>query len=418
MRKSVCFPFFKKGHEQLLMAINTYKDTMSSLILDVHPLSGNDLLEKPSYQWICNNETLAHFCQRWSTLRALALDTEFVRTDTFYPLPGLVQVNTGTMIYLIDPLTIDCWAPLRDLLENPGVVKVLHACGEDLDVLYILAGATPRPLFDTQLMAAFAGLGYSLGYQKLVNTLLGIEIPKDETRSNWRQRPLTSAQESYAALDVVHLLAVYDAINNRLMGLNAKRWGEEDCSHLQSTLLRADITTAWKGVKRAWQLNRQQLGVLKALCLYQETQARQRNVPKTRVIPKGSLWPLARYQPDNLKSLAGIADMKPGIVKKDGECLLSIIEEAANQPKASYPSVLPKPLPKETRIMGKRIKAIMEKLATELRLPVQILLPSTVTTAILRRWIITGRLELPDHLQGWRREVIGRPLIEQLHQQD
>ncbi len=375
-------------------------------------------MDIPAYQWICDNKTLAKHCQSWSTLRTLALDTEFVRTDTFYPLPGLIQVNTGTMIFLIDPLTIDRWAPLQAVLESPGVIKVLHACGEDLDIFHILTGATPRPLFDTQLMAAFAGLGYSLGYQKLVKTLLGIEIPKDETRSNWRQRPLTPAQESYAALDVVHLLDVHNAINKRLSGLDARHWGEEDCNRLQSTLLKVDITTTWKAVKRAWQLNRQQLGVLKALCLYQETQARQRNVPKTRVIPKGSLWPLARYQPDDLKSLTNIADMKPCIVKKDGKSLLIIIEEAANQPDASYPALLPGPLPKETRDVGKRIRVIMEKLAATLHLPVQILLPSTVSTAILRGWVKTGRLELPDHLQGWRREVIGRPLIEQLHQQD
>ena len=159
--------------------------------------------------WIRDDVSLAQHCAAWQQLPFVALDTEFMRVDTFYPIAGLLQVGDGQRAYLIDPLLIRDWQPFAALLENPALLKVLHACSEDLEVLLRLTGSLPAPLFDTQLAAAYLNLGFSMGYSRLVQAVLGIELPKGETRSDWLQRPLSETQVSYAAEDAVHLAEVY-----------------------------------------------------------------------------------------------------------------------------------------------------------------------------------------------------------------
>jgi ribonuclease D len=160
-------------------------------------------------QWIGDNASLAQHCATWRSLAFVAVDTEFMRVDTFYPIAGLLQVSEGERAYLIDPLLISDWTPFAELLQDPAVVKVLHACSEDLEVFLRLTGSLPGPLFDTQLAAGYLNLGFSMGYSRLVQAVLNIELPKGETRSDWLQRPLSATQVSYAAEDVLHLAEVY-----------------------------------------------------------------------------------------------------------------------------------------------------------------------------------------------------------------
>ena len=135
--------------------------------------------------WIRDDASLAQHCLEWQSLPFVALDTEFMRVDTFYPIAALLQIGDGARAYLIDPLLINDWRPMCALLENPAVIKVVHACSEDLEVLLRLTGSLPAPLFDTQLAAAYLNLGFSMGYSRLVQEVLGIDLPKGETRSDW-----------------------------------------------------------------------------------------------------------------------------------------------------------------------------------------------------------------------------------------
>lgn len=144
-------------------------------------------------QWVNSDEALAEVCQAWLSLPVIAVDTEFMRTDTYYPKPALIQVFDGKANTLIDPLVTTQLEPLAAVLTSSEVVKVFHACSEDLEVFSCLLGAVPAPLFDTQIAAAFCGLGFSRGYAALVEELLQIKLFKEETRSDWLQRPLTQA---------------------------------------------------------------------------------------------------------------------------------------------------------------------------------------------------------------------------------
>ena len=380
----------------------------------MHSLSPQALPLEPV--WIHSNQLLADYCQRWSNLAAIALDTEFVRTNTFYPQPGLIQVSTGQAIYLIDPLLISDWQPLARLFDHSAVVKVLHACSEDLEVFKLLTGTVPRPLFDTQLAAAFANLGFSLGYQSLLKQLLNIDLPKDETRSNWRQRPLTPAQVRYASLDVLHLLAVYQQLQQLLVKTGKQSWLEDDCLALTLNVLPHDPDNAWKEVKKAWQLRPRQLLVLKTLCHYREVTARKLDVPRNRIIPKGSLWSLARFHPTSMNALKRIPDMSPAILRNHGENILATIARADQMPEEHRPETLPQPLPKTARDMGSQIKSLLIERSTELELPSELLMSSRLTTPLLRGWLEDGRFSLPDSLTGWRRDIIGAPLVDRLNQ--
>ncbi|OED40566.1 ribonuclease D [Endozoicomonas sp. (ex Bugula neritina AB1)] len=373
-------------------------------------------LAHPEPIWTTSNSELAQHCQQWITLDAVALDTEFIRTDTFYPQPGLIQLGTGSDVFLIDPLMIDDWKPFAEFLENSHVIKVLHACSEDLEVFKCLTGAVPVGLFDTQLAAAYANIGFSMGYQALLKHVLNIDVPKDETRSNWRQRPLTESQIRYASLDVVHLLEVYEALQQLLDDKPHADWILDDCFQMTQGVLSSDPENAWKEVKRAWQLRPQQLAVLKALCIYREEESRQLDVPRNRVIAKGSLWSLARYQPKNMRKLSEVQDMKPPVLRGHGEAILSIIKHSASTEEDQWPGTLPPPLPKSAKDYGKQIKKIMSEQAETLQLPVELLLSGKATTPILRTWLNDGQFSLPESMNGWRREVIGEPLIEQLNQ--
>ncbi|MBC2655424.1 ribonuclease D [Pseudomonas sp. MSSRFD41] len=364
--------------------------------------------------WIRDNDSLGQLCTEWQQLPFVALDTEFMRVDTFYPIAGLLQVGDGQCAYLIDPLTIDNWQPLAELLENPAVLKVLHACSEDLEVLLRLTGSLPAPLFDTQLAAAYLNLGFSMGYSRLVQEVLGIELPKGETRSDWLQRPLSETQVSYAAEDAVHLAQVFSQLRPKLSE-DKYRWVLEDGAELVANLRReVDPYEVYRDAKLAWKLSRAQLAVLRELCAWREREARARDLPRNRIVREHALWPLARTQPDTLSALAKIEDMHPRTVRQDGEFLLDLIKRSAKLGPEHWPPALPEPLPIEASALLKRLKAVGQAEAERLGIAPEVMLRKKTLESLLKSGFPSGPYQLPDSLRGWRRELMGQALLDSL----
>ena len=362
--------------------------------------------------WIRDNDSLGQHCAEWQQLPFVALDTEFMRVDTFYPIAGLIQIGDGTRAYLIDPLTIDNWQPLADLLENQAVVKVLHACSEDLEVLLRLTGSLPVPLFDTQLAAAYLNLGFSMGYSRLVKDVLDIDLPKGETRSDWLQRPLSETQISYAAEDALHLAEVYKLLYPRLSA-EKYSWVLDDGAELVANLRReVDPNEVYRDAKLAWKLSRDQLAVLREICAWREHQARARDLPRNRVIREHALWPLAKTQPDNLVALARIEDMHPRTVRQDGEFLLDLIKRAGSLPPEQWPPAVPEPLPVEAALLIKRLRAIGQAEAERLNIAPELMLRKKTLEALLKSGFPNGPYQLPESLRGWRRELMGQALLD------
>ena len=338
-----------------------------------------------------------------------------MRRDTFYPIAGLIQLYAGELVYLIDPLVITDWQPLKALLQDQDCLKVLHACNEDLEVFNRLTGIAPSPLFDTQLAASLLGLGHCVGYQKLLEAQLDIELDKSETRSDWLQRPLTTSQLGYAAMDVHYLLPLYEKLRKQLESLDRLDWLLEEGSRLATNSMAASSPEeAWRQVKLAWRLRPQQLATLKVLCNWREREARRLDVPRNQLIPAGAIWEIARYQPKSTQGLSRAQKMTPAIIRRHGKHILMLIEHAQNQPKESWPEALPLPLPKQAKPWVEATNDLLEKLAESLNVSREILISRADLKHLLQSAYDSGEYPLLPSLKGWRRQTVYEPLIKNL----
>lgn len=363
-------------------------------------------------QIIDQNSVLADHCRNWLQLSFVAIDTEFVRTETYFPIAGLIQVGDGERAYLIDPLEITDWSPLIALLECPTVVKVLHACSEDLEVFQHLCGALPAPLFDTQIAAAYLGMDFSMSYSRLVNALLGIELGKEETRSDWLQRPLSAKQLQYAVDDTLYLARIYTLMARRLQTANLTDWLLEDTAELvASAKVMPEPTQAYRRIKQAWRLKPAELAVLQVLCDWRERSARQRDVARNRLLREATLCPLAQRQPDSLAQLSRMEDMHPRTVRQDGETVLELISQGRGVPEEDWPAVLPEPLPADANRLLKSLRKVGQRHAERLGMAGELMLRKKVLEALVRTGYPCGPYSLPDELTGWRRELMGEELL-------
>lgn len=345
----------------------------------------------------------------------VTIDTEFARYNTYYPIVGLIQVYDGRTCYLIDPLIVEDLTPLVDLLEAMSVRKVFHACSEDMEVFQYCLNTLPTPVFDSQIAAAALGIGFSISYQNLVSHYLSITVPKEETRSDWLQRPLTDGQVKYAALDVIYLLQVYEKQRDQLQQMQREEWVIED-----SALLSVDLPTmidpdsAYKKLKGLARLNRKQLSVLKALCAWRETRARETNVPRNRIVDQRSLMSIAGEDILEKNDLQTMAEMSPRQVRKFGADLLFLAEEAKRLPEDQYPPLVPR---NGTRIDNKKLsllRGIVQSRAEILTVNPELLTKRRHLEALLRSSDGNGNYELPEELSGWRKAAIGNDLMEAL----
>ena len=361
---------------------------------------------------IDQDATLASLCAHWQQLPFVALDTEFVRTETFFPIAGLIQVGDGEHSFLIDPLEISDWQPFADLLTNPAVVKVLHACSEDLEVFRNLCGAVPAPLFDTQIAAAYLGMDFSMGYSRLVQQILGIELPKEETRSDWLQRPLTEAQITYAAGDAQHLAELYQILAPRIESAGLTDWLLADAAdQVAASNQVQDPETAYLQIKQAWRLKPAELAILQVLCEWRERESRERNQARNRLLREKSLCPLAQRQPDSLGALSAIDDMHPRTVRQHGNTLIELIRQGAKRPPEEWPQRLEEPLPSVANKLIKALRQVGQRHAERLGMAPEIMLKKKVLEALIRTGYPHGPYSLPDELTGWRRELMGAELL-------
>lgn len=357
---------------------------------------------------IADNRQLAEAAASWAEQPMLALDTEFFRETTFRPLPGLIQVGAGDEQFLLDPLAIGDWEPLRRLFVEPSLPKVLHACGEDVEIFELVLGQLPQPMLDTQIGAALAGWGFSLSYQTLVRERLGIEVDKEHTRSNWLQRPLSPAQRHYAALDVAHLPALYRALTERLGELGRLGWWrEESARSLAAASATVEPEQYYCKLGAGWRLRGDQLVALQSLCAWREREARRRDVPRGRVLKDAQCLEIAQRMPASAAALAAVPELPPARLKEDGATLLALLDAARQAPPEQWPEPLPEPLPREYGAHLKRLRQLATERAAALDMPVELLLRKRDAEALLR----SGGRELPPGLDGWRRAVVGDELL-------
>lgn len=365
-------------------------------------------------QLITTVDALRAIVPALARMDVLVLDTEFVRVDTFRPKVGLLQIAGEGVQYLIDPLAVTDLSPLKALITEPAPVKVLHSGSEDLEVLKLLFGAMPGRMHDTQIAAAFLGMGLQLGFAKLVQQLLGLDIPKDEARSDWLARPLSAAQLDYAALDVKYLRPCYDTLMARLKAQGLWDWFDADCALMLAELdQEADPPAeAWRDFSNAWRLEPRQLGVLKALSDWREHEARRLDEPRGFLLKSAALFEVARLRPNGTSALAAIEGVTPRQVRRHGEQILRLVREAEAAPSSSWPRRLPPPLPRESRTVYAALKEQVDAIAERIRVPAEVLMRKRWLDALVLGVVDHGEgAELPAALRGWREEPVTRPLL-------
>ncbi len=336
----------------------------------------------------------------------IALDTEFMRTDTYYPVIGLAQLSDGHKCWLVDPLTLDL-GPLRKLFES-SVLHVLHACSEDLEVFLHVLGMVPTRLVDTQVAAAILGDGFSLSYQAFVAAVLGITLDKTETRSDWLARPLSDLQRAYAAHDVVYLKRAWDVMQGRLGA--REDWIFEECSSIQAApLVAADPAQAYLRVKAAWKLEGQELHMLREMCAWRELYAREHDIPRNRIVDDSSLIAVAKGM--DSKSALTRAGLHPRSLRKYADLMLTVAADVRSSGASDFPPALPRPVPANSNALMKKLKQHVLDRAKALGIDPQILATRKHLEALLRTRDGAGRVSLPVALDGWRREPIGDDLV-------
>jgi len=369
-------------------------------------------LPSNAIEFITSDQHLSELCAQWSQLDSLAIDTEFMRTDTFYPIIALIQVSDGEICWLIDPLAITDFSSFNDLLIQPDLLKVFHACSEDLEVIKYALGVVPSPIFDTQIAAAFVGYGFSRGYSKIVSAVLGVDLDKHETRSDWLQRPLRDAQLYYAAEDVFYLAKVFQYLLDKLTAVDRLSWVLEDMVRLvDQASTEIVLSNYYLKVKGAWQLSHKQLNVLQQLTLWREEVARSKNRPRNRVVPDKTLLEVARSCATSHKELKLLKELHPRDHRRYGDKLLEIVTEALAEPFEAWPNPMPKPLPREAGEVIKALRQVQNALAETMDIAPEVLAKKTDLEQIVRNALGGVRAMPTTWQESWRKDSIGVALL-------
>lgn len=350
--------------------------------------------------------------QHCRSMDALAVDTEFIRRDTYFPKVGLIQLATEQQCFLLDPLAVDDLSGLAELLTDPGIVKVLHSCSEDLEVFSHALGVVPEPLFDTQIGAAYAGLAFSLGYQTLVAEVLGIHLEKGETKSNWLWRPLSETQLEYAAQDVLYLLEIYRWLEAKLETLGRSIWLKEDCQAMLNAA-RGQASPDYRRIKSAWKLSQMSLALLIRLVAWRDGEARKRNMPRSWLIKDDALQLISTAMPKTVDDLKQIQGISSKLADSCGEEIVGLANEVMVLEQSELPLPMPRPLGVEQSKQLKRMKSIVKSWARDWQLPAEQLMKGKDFEAV-QRWMNDSREILPQGLLGWRMGRVVEPLVAEM----
>jgi ribonuclease D len=366
-----------------------------------------------TWQLIETNADLQALLVQASACEAVVIDTEFMRRNTFFPQVALLQLafDDGSEqqphAWLVDPLNVDDIDSIRELMANERLIKVLHSPSEDLEVFSRWLGVLPQPLFDTQKAAALLNMGFGMGFRALVLEMLGVDLPKGETRSDWLQRPLSAAQCEYAALDVTCLQPVWRKLRDIAQAQGKYEWVMADGDDMIRAA-QAPTLAYYLKMKGAWKLAPDQLQVLAALCEWREATARLKDKPRGWILDDNACLQLAQQLPTSQTQLSAVEDVPPVVVRKHGDKLLDLITRAGDVNSAPTPALSP-PLDAAGRGYLKKIKQRARAIAQEIEVAPEAILPSKDYELLIRE-AMGQPVETPAHWAGWRFACVIEPL--------
>jgi ribonuclease D len=363
------------------------------------------------HELITKTEDLTALCARLAKSEFVTVDTEFMRENTYWPELCLVQIADENEAAAIDPLAkgLDL-SPLLELLtNNEDVLKVFHAGGQDVEIIFNLTGRTPHPIFDTQIAMMAISQSEQIGYANMVESWLGVQIDKGARFTDWSRRPLTERQVEYAIGDVTYLATIFPKILKRLIKTGRGAWLDAEMDKLADPANYSnDLSSAWHRI-RAPSRNALVLGRLKALAGWREEEAQDKNIPRGRIMRDETLADLASHPPKEQADLAKVRGLSQAWRENEiGRRLMRVLAGAQPLPADEMPEK-PKrgaPLGKEGALVADLLKLLLKIRSREIDVASRLLTRSDELEALA-----AGVRELPV-LQGWRREVFGRDALD------
>ena len=359
-----------------------------------------------THVWIDKDSELEGLRDRLIDHPRVAIDTEFHRERTYFPELALLQIGSPDGVYLIDPLRCDVGI-LAPVLDS-SVLWIAHAAQQDLEVLHLATGVTPRNLFDTQIASGFIGMS-TPSLSALVSSTLGVNLSKGDRLTDWLRRPLTPAQCAYAANDVLHLDAVYEKVTEELIGLDRLGWAEEACAESLSRRQESTSDDAWLRVKDARSLKGEARGVARSVARWRDERARQLNVPVRRVLSDMALVSIAQQVPTSANELLGLRGIDGRLSHgSDVNEILAVVASGRTEV-VSLPNGSGDEIDKRLKPAVNLMTAWISELARLHRIDATLLGTRADVDALLRRD------ESCRLLSGWRRDIVGSDLEDILN---
>ncbi len=360
---------------------------------------------------ITNSADLAALCERLSQSDFVAVDTEFMRESTYYPQLCLIQIGDDKEAAAIDPLAdgLDM-DPLLDLLtENDDVLKVFHAGGQDVEIIYNLTGTTPFPMFDTQVAAMALGQGEQIGYGALVESWLGITLDKGARFTDWARRPLDKRQIDYAIGDVTHLATIFPLMLADLKKRNRGAWLDIEMERLADPANYAnDPELAWQRIKLQTR-KADVLGRLQAMAAWREREAAGKDLPRGRIMKDETLADIAANPPKDQSGLGKVRGLSPAWRDNDiGARLMKVITAAEPLPREMLPARKHGPsLGKEGALVADLLKLLLKIRSRDMDVAAKL-----ITRSDELDLLAAGERDGLAILSGWRYDVFGKEALD------
>jgi ribonuclease D len=365
---------------------------------------------------ISDTAALARFCDEQRGTSFIAVDTEFMRERTYWPILCLVQVAGPIEAAAIDPLApgIDL-TPLLALMADESILKVFHAARQDVEIFFNLSGTVPKPLFDTQIAAMVCGFGDAASYETLVSKLAQASLDKSSRFTDWSRRPLTERQIRYALADVVHLRTVYDGLQQRLASNGRAAWFAEDMAELADpATYRNEPSQAWRRFRLRGRVDSRFFGVLREVAAWRETAAQQRNLPRGRIMRDEAVLEIASHTPKTIETLGRARSLGKGVAegRLGNEILQAVQRGLANSKALEVPPPSRADTPPGLGPLIELLRVLLKQRCEEHQVAQRLL----ATTEDLEAIAADDRASVPA-LFGWRYDIFGKDALALKHGQ-
>ena len=361
--------------------------------------------------YIASQEAFEAFAQRALESSVLAIDTEFLREKTYFAKLCLLQLATDDEVAIVDPFEVDDLTVLAPVLQAESVVKVLHAGGQDLEILLREVGCLPSPLFDTQVAAALLGHTQQIGYGALVSAECDVSLKKIDSFTDWSRRPLAASQLDYAADDVIYLPRIYRHMKSQLEREGRLSWLAPEFEEMSDPAhYRRDEYDRYRRLRRVGQLSRRQLACAREVAAWRERTARKRDVPRKWVLTDEQIVEACKREAQSIDELFMVRGVRDKLGTRDARAVVSLMREAIASPEETWPE------PDHGGRNEPNVDAQLDLMCALVRLRAKendVAVPTLASHDDLQQ-VARGYREGIDLLRGWRRAIVGEELLDLL----